>query len=184
MSKSKGEFLTVSFLEKKGYNPIVYRLFCLQSHYHKQLVFSYESLDSAVNTYNKLINKIKSIKSDDSNLNENEFNKYKSKFKYELENDLNTSNALTVLYDVIKSDINNTTKLELIKDFDKVLSLNLLTNDEIDKDVLDYINSKIEERKQAKSNKDYERADLIRKELEDKGITLKDTREGTIYEIR
>ena len=184
MSKSKGEFLTVSLLEEKGYNPIVYRLFCLQSHYHKQLVFSYESLDSAVNIYNKLINKIKSIKSDDSNLNENEFNKYKSKFKYELENDLNTSNALTVLYDVIKSDINNTTKLELIKDFDKVLSLNLLTNDEVDKDVLDYINSKIEERKQAKSNKDYERADLIRKELEDKGIILKDTREGTIYEIR
>ncbi len=184
MSKSKGEFLTVSLLEEKGYNPIVYRLFCLQSHYHKQLVFSYDSLDSAVNTYNKLINKIKSIKSDDSNLNTDEFNKYKSKFKYELENDLNTSNALTVLYDVIKSDINNTTKLELIKDFDKVLSLNLLTNDEVDKDVLDYINSKIEERKQAKSNKDYERADLIRKELEDKGIILKDTREGTIYEIR
>ena len=184
MSKSKGEFLTVSLLEEKGYNPIVYRLFCLQSHYHKQLVFSYDSLDSAVNTYNKLINKIKSIKSDDSNLNTDEFNKYKSKFKYELENDLNTSNALTVLYDVIKSDINNTTKLELIKDFDKVLSLNLLTNDEIDRDVLDYINSKIEERKQAKSNKDYERADLIRKELEDKGIILKDTREGTIYEIR
>lgn len=184
MSKSKGEFLTVSLLEEKGYNPIVYRLFCLQSHYHKQLVFSYESLDSAVNTYNKLINKIKSIKSDDSNLNTDEFNKYKSKFKYELENDLNTSNALTVLYDVIKSDINNTTKLELIKDFDKVLSLNLLTNDEVDKDILDYINSKIEERKQAKSNKDYERADLIRKELEDKGIILKDTREGTIYEIR
>ena len=184
MSKSKGEFLTVSLLEEKGYNPIVYRLFCLQSHYHKQLVFSYESLDSAVNTYNKLINKIKSIKSDDSSLNEDEFNKYKSKFKYELENDLNTSNALTVLYDVIKSDINNTTKLELIKDFDKVLSLNLLTRDEVDKDILDYINSKIEERKQAKSNKDYERADLIRKELEDKGIILKDTREGTIYEIR
>ena len=184
MSKSKGEFLTVSLLEEKGYNPIVYRLFCLQSHYHKQLVFSYESLDSAVNTYNKLINKIKSIKSDDSSLNEDEFNKYKSKFKYELENDLNTSNALTVLYDVIKSDINNTTKLELIKDFDKVLSLNLLTSDEVDKDILDYINSKIEERKQAKSNKDYERADSIRKELEDKGIILKDTREGTIYEIR
>ena len=184
MSKSKGEFLTVSLLEEKGYNPIVYRLFCLQSHYHKQLVFSYESLDSAVNTYNKLINKIKSIKSDDSSLNEDEFNKYKSKFKYELENDLNTSNALTVLYDVIKSDINNTTKLELIKDFDKVLSLNLLTRDEVDKDILDYINSKIEERKQAKSNKDYERADSIRKELEDKGIILKDTREGTIYEIR
>ncbi len=184
MSKSKGEFLTVSLLEEKGYNPIVYRLFCLQSHYHKQLVFSYESLDSAVNTYNKLINKIKSIKSDDSSLNEDEFNKYKSKFKYELENDLNTSNALTVLYDVIKSDINNITKLELIKDFDKVLSLNLLTSDEVDKDILDYINSKIEERKQAKSNKDYERADSIRKELEDKGIILKDTREGTIYEIR
>ena len=183
MSKSKGEFLTVSLLESKGYNPLAYRLLCLQSHYHKQLVFTYESLDSTTNAYNKLLNKIKSIKKDDSTVNYEEAKTYQDKFKSELENDLNTANALTVLYDVLKSDLNNNTKLYLIEDFDKVLSLDLLKKDEVDSELLDYINKKIEERKEAKINKNYDLADSIRKELEEKGIILKDTREGTTFEI-
>ena len=183
MSKSKGEFLTVSLLESKGYNPLAYRLFCLQSHYHKQLVFTYESLDSALNTYNKLISKIRSIKKDDSVLDNQKIEEYKNKFKESLNNDLNTSNALTILYDVLKSDLNNNTKLYLIEDFDTVLSLDLLKNDEIDSELLNYINQKIEERKEAKQNKDYVLADTIRTELEEKGIILKDTREGTTFEI-
>lgn len=183
MSKSKGEFLTVSLLENKGYNPLAYRLFCLQSHYHKQLVFTYESLDGAQNAYNKLINKIKSISKDESIIDENIINEYKEKFKKELENDLNTSNALTILYDVLKSNLNNNTKLSLIEDFDKVLSLDLLKEDKIDNELIKYIKEKIEERNNAKKNKDYNLADNIRKELEEKGIILKDTREGTTFEI-
>ena len=183
MSKSKGEFLTVSLLESKGYNPLAYRLFCLQSHYHKQLVFTYESLDSTLNTYNKLINKIRIIKKDDSVLDNQKIEEYKNKFKESLNNDLNTSNALTILYDVLKSDLNNNTKLYLIEDFDTVLSLDLLKKDEIDSELLNYINQKIEERKEAKQNKDYVLADTIRTELEEKGIILKDTREGTTFEI-
>jgi len=184
MSKSKGEFLTVSLLESKGYNPLAYRLFCLQSHYHKQLVFTYESLDSATNAYNKLINKIKNIISDDSIIDNDKVKEYKNKFKSELENDLNTSNAVTVLYDVLKSDLNNNTKLYLIEDFDKVLSLDLLKKEEINSELLQYINKKIEERKNYKINKEYDKADSIRKELEEKGIILKDTREGTLFEIK
>ncbi|MBQ9071828.1 MAG: cysteine--tRNA ligase [Bacilli bacterium] len=183
MSKSKGEFLTISLLESKGYNPLAYRLFCLGSHYHKQLVFTYESLDSAANAYNKLINKIKGITRDDSIIDNEKIKEYQDKFKNELENDLNTSNAITVLYDVLKSELNNNTKLYLIEDFDKVLSLDLLKKDEIDSELLNYINQKIEERKKAKINKDYELADSIRKELEEKGIMLKDTREGTTFQI-
>ena len=183
MSKSKGEFLTVSLLESKGYNPLAYRLMCLGSHYHKQLVFTYESLDSVTNAYNKLINKIKNITKDDSVIDNDKAKFYQDKFKSELENDLNTANALTVLYDVLKSDLNNNTKLYLIEDFDKVLSLDLLKKDEIDSKLLDYINKKIDERKEAKLNKNYELADSIRKELEEKGIILKDTREGTTFEI-
>ena len=183
MSKSKGEFLTVSLLESKGYNPLAYRLMCLQSHYHKQLVFTFDSLDSAQNVYNKLINKIKNISKDDSIIDENQIKEYQDKFKKELENDLNTSNAITILYDVLKSDLNNNTKLYLIEDFDKVLSLDLLKKEEIDNELLNYINNKIEERNLAKKNKDFELADSIRKELEEKGIILKDTREGTTFEI-
>jgi len=183
MSKSSGEFLTVSLLESKGYNPLAYRLLCLQSHYHKQLVFTYEALDSATNAYNKLISKIKSINKDDSVIDNEVVEEYKNKFKRELENDLNTANAITLLYDVLKADINNNTKLYLIEDFDKVLSLDLLKEEEIDNDLVKYIEEKIEERKNYKINKEYDKADAVRKELEEKGIILKDTREGTTYEI-
>lgn len=183
MSKSKGEFLTVSLLESKGYNPLAYRLFCLNSHYHKQLVFTYDSLDSAANSYTKLINKIKSITKDNTEIDYNIAEEYKNKFKSELENDLNTANAITVLYDVLKSDLNNNTKLYLIEDFDKVLSLDLLKTGEVDLELKEFINSKIEERANFKKNKEYDKADIIRKELEEKGIILKDTREGTTYEI-
>lgn len=184
MSKSKGEFLTVSLLESKGYNPLSYRFFALQSHYHKQLLFTFDALDQASNTYNKLLNKIKSIKKDDSEIDLDKVNYYKDEFKKEIENDLNTSNALTILYDVLKSDLNNNTKLHLIEDFDKVLSLDLISEEKIDKELIDYINIKIEERNNAKKNKDYILADKIRDELLDKDIILKDTREGTTFELK
>lgn len=187
MSKSKGEFLTVSLLEEKSYNPICYRLFCLQSHYRKQLLFSYDILDGAVNTYNKLKSKIKNIKENkNGEIEYNLVEKYKINFLEALGNDLNTSLALTTLYDVIKSEANNNTKLYLIEMFDSVLSLNLLKDDiqKIDDELTKYINEKIEERNKAKQNKNYELSDSIRNELLQKGIILKDTREGTIFEIK
>lgn len=187
MSKSKGEFLTVSLLEEKGYNPICYRLFCLQSHYRKQLLFSYDILDGAVNTYNKLKSKIKNIKENkNGEIEYNLVEKYKINFLEALGNDLNTSLALTTLYDVIKSEANNNTKLYLVEMFDSVLSLNLLKDDiqNIDDELTKYINEKIEERNKAKQDKNYELSDSIRNELLQKGIILKDTREGTIFEIK
>lgn len=187
MSKSKGEFLTVSLLEEKGYDPICYRLFCLQSHYRKQLLFSYDILDGAVNTYNKLKSKIKNIKENkNGEIQYNLVEKYKINFLEALGNDLNTSLALTTLYDVIKSEANNNTKLYLIEMFDSVLSLNLLKDDiqNIDDELTKYINEKIKERNKAKQDKNYELSDSIRNELLQKGIILKDTREGTIFEIK
>ena len=186
MSKSKGEFLTVSLLESIGYNPLAYRLFCLQSHYKNQLTFTYDSLDIAANTYNKLLNKVKNIKKDNQGVKQEDFNQFNNKFKSALEDNLNTSNALTVLYEVLKSNINNDTKLALISSFDEVLSLNLLTkekNDNQNKNLISYIEEMIEKRNIAKQNKDYNLADSIRNELQEKGIIIKDTREGTTYEV-
>ena len=183
MSKSKGEFLTVDLLENKGYNPLAYRLFCLGSHYKNQLVFSYDSLDSTQNAYNKLVNKVKSINKDDSKVDKDAFDKYNNEFKDALADNLNTSNALTVLYDVLKSNINNNTKLSLIESFDKVLSLDLLKEDKVDNELESYVNEMIQKRKEAKSNKDFALADKIRDELLEKGIVLKDTREGTTFEV-
>ncbi len=188
MSKSKGEFLTVSLLEEKGYNPLVYRLFCLQSHYRKPLEFSYEVLDNMTTAYNKLIKKIGELKADGS-VDEEAFAGFRNKFEDAMCSDLNTSSAITVIYDVLRSDINDMTKLELIKSFDEVLSLDLLKdhgNDKegsVDSELKEYILAKIEERKAAKKEKDFAKADAIRDELAAKGIQIKDTREGTVWEI-
>ncbi len=184
MSKSKGEFLTVSLLKEKGYNPLSYRFLCLQSHYRKQMIFTFESLDTAENAYKKLLNRVANLKNNgvvDKNIKE----MYITKFKETLEDDLNTSNSLTVLYEVLKSDINDATKRELVLEFDKVLSLDLMksnTND-VDSNKKKYIQEMIEKRELAKREKNYVLADEIRNKLNEEGIVLKDTREGTIYEI-
>lgn len=183
MSKSKGEFLTVSLLEQKGYDPIIYRFFCLQSHYRKQLLFTYDNLDIARNAYNKLVSRINLLK-EDGDIVDYQIEKYKNLFQEALENDLNTANALTVLYDVLKSDLNDSSKIFLIKDFDCVLSLNLFEKKEIDDNLKLYIEDMIEKRNQAKANKNYDLADEIRNQLQNEGIILKDTRLGTEYEIK
>ena len=155
MSKSNGEFLTVSLLKEKGYDPLSFRFMCLNSHYRKQLVFSYSALNQSETTYKKLLNKIESIE-DTGELDEGEFSNYNEDFIESISNDLNTANALSVLYELLKDDqVNGHTKLELIKKFDKVFAL----------------------------NKDFELADSIREELKIRGIELIDTREGTKYKI-
>lgn len=182
MSKSKGNILTVSTLIEKGYNPLSYRYLCLTSHYRKQLMFSYDILDNAEKSYLKLKNKVQMLNTD-GDVDKEVFNKYNEQFKDLIADDLNTSNALTLVYDVLKSDINDKTKYELIKNFDDVLSLDLTKKDTIDNELKSYIEEKINERREAKSNKNYELADKIRNELLEKGIILKDTKDGTTYEI-
>lgn len=184
MSKSKGEFLTVSLLEEKGYDPLSYRYFCLGSHYRKVLVFSYDALDQAATAYKKLKQKISKLDRT-PDLHEGKIDYYQDKFKEAIANDLNTSSMLTLVYDVLKDDeLTDFTKLYLIDDFDKVLSLNLIEEEKsVDTNFEEYILSKIEERNQAKKNKNYALADSIRDELLEKGIRLVDSREGTTYEI-
>ncbi|MEG2250363.1 MAG: cysteine--tRNA ligase [Bacilli bacterium] len=181
MSKSKGEFLTVSLLENKGYDPIAYRFMCLQSHYRNQLMFSYDSLDNSVQALEKLKNKIRNLKEDGE---VKDLETFRFKFKEALGNDLNTSLAITVLYDVLKSELNNSSKLALIKEFDTVFSLNLLEEKKLNKDLIENIETLLEKRKQAKIEKNFNLADEIRKEIEDLGVTIKDTREGTIYSLK
>ena len=184
MSKSKGEFLTVSLLEEKGYNPLAYRYLCLTSPYRKQLSFSYEILEGATTQYNKLKKRVLSL-TDNGELNNNDFDNYNNKFKECLSNDLNTSSAITVLFDLLKDkNISDKTKKSLVESFDKVLSLDLLKEEEIDTELDTYVKEMIKKRTIAKKNKDYEEADRIRRELEGKGIELIDTREGTTYKIK
>ena len=184
MSKSNGDFLTVNTLIDKGYNPLSYRYFVLSSHYQKPLDFSYENLDGAENAYLKLKSRISKLDKTNAELDKDGFDKFNKQFMDAMDSNLNTSLAITTVYDVLKSELNDYTKLELIKKFDEVLSLDLLKEEE---SVLvsnhDEIMALIEERRLAKMNKDFSKADSIRDELLNKGIKLIDTREGTTYEV-
>ena len=178
ISKSKGAILTISKLYEEGYNPLAFRFMCLNSHYKKQLVFSYDALKKAEETLNKLKNKILSITTD-NNYSEDDFNKYNDIFKKALSDNINTSNAITILYDVLKADIGNNTKLKLIESFDKVLSLDLLKKNKIDVELEDKVNKLIEERNNYKNEKNYEKADELRNEINKLGFDILDTKEGT-----
>ncbi len=174
MSKSKGEFLTVSLLEEKGYDPLSYRYMVLQSHYQKNLEFSYEALDKSFFEYKKLKERINTLNKEKDVLNQELYDTYNNQFKDALSNNLNTSLAITTVYDVLKSDMNDYTKLELIKSFDKVLSLNLVDSNSIPEEVLELVNL----RNKLKTEKNYEEADKVRLKIADLGYKVLDTREG------
>ncbi|MCQ2354584.1 MAG: cysteine--tRNA ligase [Clostridia bacterium] len=208
MSKSTGEFLTVSLLESKGYDPLAYRFFCLQSHYRKNLVFTYENLDNAVISYNKLVSKVASLlreakRTADVTIDEEAFANIKKRFTDALDNDLNTSLAVTAVYDALKAKTTAATRLAAVKDFDTVLQIGLIPAAEaliaeedaraeaakaaeaahviFDDPTVRAIEEKIAARAAAKKAKNYAEADRIRAELLSEGITLVDTAEGTTW---
>ena len=189
ISKSKGAVLTIPLLESKGYDPLVYRWFCLQSHYRKPLEFSFEVLDQMKAAYDKLVKRIGSL-SREGDIDQERFAFFRKQFEDALCDDLNSSMAITVLYAVLKSEITDAAKYALIKDFDQVLSLNLTSayaakeeESAVDEELEAYILSRIEERKAAKKQKDYAKADAIRQELLEQGIVLEDTREGVKWKM-
>ena len=183
MSKSKGEFLTVSLLEKKGYDPLVYRLFCLQSHYRRNLVFSWENLDNAKVTYEKLIAKIATLE-EEGEVDTEAFHALKQRFETALNGDLNTSLAVTAVYDVLKAKCSDATKRAALADFDYVLGLNLLEaakkyKDAQPKEEVDpEIDALVAARTAAKKEKNWAEADRIRDELKARGIEIIDTPQG------
>ena len=201
MSKSKGDFLTVSLIESKGYNPLIYRFFCLQSHYRKPLVFSYEALDQAKATYLKLVKKIASLKAEGEV--DNAFVKSAcDTFADKVGNDMNTALGITCIYDILKADTTDASKLAAIDKIDSsVLCVGLLdaakemkkeaekpqessASADISPELKEKIESLIAERAMAKREKNFARADEIRQELDEMGIVIKDTREGTVYTLK
>ncbi|MFI3253031.1 MAG: cysteine--tRNA ligase [Eubacteriales bacterium] len=206
MSKSSGEFLTVSLLEEKGYDPLAYRFFCLQSHYRKSLLFSWETLDNAVLAYEKFLKKLAKIDPDDVGTGDTSetaapsveiVTQLKEKFHMAMGNDLNTAQGMTVVYEVQKAKICGKSKWQLLQDFDQVLGLSLweksqkLKNDDtstVESKGAIYetpedleIQALVEERDQMKKEKNFARSDEIRDLLKERGIVITDTAEGGIW---
>ena len=211
MSKSKGEFLTVSLLEEKGYDPLAYRFFCLQSHYRKGLVFSWENLDNAAGAYNKLIKRVAALRDGDGEIDEAAAAQFKEKFLTQVGNDLNTSMGVTCLYDVLKAPVNDATKRAVLADFDQVLSLSLLDRAAALREkmvelqpkstgmVLDSkiagdvylvrhegepdpeISKLVLQRGEAKQAKNFAEADQIRDKLKARGIEVTDVPGGAVW---
>ena len=197
MSKSKGEFLTVSLLEEKGYDPLAYRFFCLQSHYRKSLVFTWENLDNAVAAYNKLLSKIAALTPGKGEADPAVLDELKARFTKAMDNDLNTSMAVTVLYDVLKAKTTDATKLAALDSFDQVLGLKLtekaaalrkaqeaapaaggftVVSEDGREDP--QVEALIRARADAKKAKNFAEADRIRDELKAQGVEITDVPGG------
>ena len=150
-------------------------------------MFSYDVLDNVKTAYEKLQKRILAL-SETGDVDEAVYENYQAQFAEAMGNDINTSQALTVLYDVLKADTSDATKRALIKDFEQVLSLGLFDAPSAedagaDEQLTAWIEEKIAERSAAKKEKDFAKADAIRQELLDKGVEVKDTREGTVWEL-
>ena len=192
--------MTVSLLEEKGYDPLAYRFFCLQSHYRKGLVFSWENLDNAAGAYQKLIAKVAALDPKDGAVDQAVVDEYREKFLQQVGNDLNTSMGVTLLYDALKAKANGATKLAVLADLDQVLSLSLLdkaaavreeqarvkaaqaqagytVTGEGDPE----IDALVKARGEAKKAKNFAEADRIRDELKEKGIEITDVPGGAVW---
>ncbi|MBR3790798.1 MAG: cysteine--tRNA ligase [Clostridia bacterium] len=184
MSKSSGGFLTLSVLEEKGFNPLAYRFFCLLSHYRKNLVFDYESLENAQTAYNKLLQKIAKIE-EVGDIQTDKVQEYKAKFLENLNNDLNTSLVITGVYDLLKdNDVNGNTKRQILAQIDEVLSLDLLKPIETQSDVPAEVQALAEKRWAAKQARDFATADAIRAQIDALGFVVVDKKDGFTLEIK
>ena len=200
ISKSKGTKLTVALLEEKGYDPLAYRFFCLQSHYRKGLVFSWENLDNAAGAYQKLIKRIAALTDTEGAVDEEAAKQLKEKFLTQVGNDLNTSMGITCLYDVLKAPVNDVTKRGLLASFDQVLSLSLLEKAAAlrEKEAVQAktagadgftvqgggdpaIDALVLERAAAKKAKNFAEADRIRDELKAQGVEVTDVPGGAVW---
>jgi cysteinyl-tRNA synthetase len=181
MSKSSGEFLTLDLLVEKGYDPLAYRYFLLNAHYRQQLAFSWDGLDSAANAMSNLKRQVLEIRKDYTGA-EKPIEKRLAEFRSAVEDDLAMPRVLAVMWGVLKADAPPAKIYATLLEMDKVLGLGIA---EMQEDALDVdpaeIEKLIEERKTARADKNFARADEIRDRFVEMGIEIMDTPEGTTW---
>lgn len=172
MGKSEGNLLKISDLIKKGFDPLAFRYLCLTSHYRSILNFTWKSLDGAQNSLNRLREYAINLgREGKGKVNED----YKKKFLQEINDDLNTSKALAVVWEMLRSNLPAKDKFATLLDFDKVMGLKL--EEEIF-EVPEEVKKLAEERERLRREKNWEEADKIRLKILDMGYIIEDTPKG------
>ena len=179
MSKSKGNITILDDLIKKGINPLAYRYLCLTAHYRSQLIFSEQNLQASQNALDKIYNKIQELKTKTIKpINKKEIKLYQDKFLKLINDDLDMPKALALFWKVLNSKkLSNNEKYFLALDFDKVFGLNL--NNIKKQDIPKKIKELVKQREKYRIKKQWEKADEIRKEIEELGYNVEDTKKGT-----
>lgn len=182
MSKSAGTFVTIDTLKEKGYDPLDYRYLCLGAHYRTQLEFSYDSLDFAKASRKGLKAKISALKQEAAAAKQaesQELQEAKDNFVAAMEDDLNTAKALALLWDFVKGKAGAFEKIQFVNFADNFLGLNLLAEEK--REIPAEAKKLLEERAEARKQKDFKKSDELRAKLLAMGIVVKDTPRGQEY---
>ena len=183
MSKSLGNTYLVQDIIDRGYDPLAYKMLCFTSHYRNKLNFTWEGLENAQNSLIKLKEGYAKHNGGTVEVSDSEIEEYKNKFLEAINDDLNMPVAMSVVWDIVKNPNKSQKFANLLLDFDKVLGIKIdepiqKKTEEIPAEILELV----EKRKTAKANKEWNLADEIRNEIQEKGYSVKDTKEGTVIE--
>ncbi len=178
MSKSLGNVYLIDDIEEKGIEPLAYRYLCFTSHYRNKLNFTWEAIDSAQKSLQRLRNLTKTHKNENEDIEQEKINKYQSEFLEAINDDLNMPLAISIAWEVAKQERKSNKYYELLMRFDKVLSLNLNEEPESNLIIPEEIIKLLDDRKKARENKDFELSDEIRDKIKEKGYAVKDTKNG------
>ena len=181
MSKSLGNTYTISDLKKKGYSPIVYRYFCLNAHYRNKLNFTWDGLKAASVALDRLLDGALAHKKGSDDVSESVIESFRNEFKDAINDDLNIPKALGIVWNVVRYEKKSVKLFDLLVEFDSILGLGIdkvkEKTDSIE-ELEPEIRELIEQRQQARKEKNWKVADEIRDKLKAMGIVLEDTPQG------
>ena len=180
MSKSLGNVYLLKDIENRGFNPLSYRLFTYSSHYRNKLNFTWEAMEAAEKSLERLKKGYKAHLEGKDDVDENIVNEYEEKFHKAINDDLNMPLAMGVVWEVVRSDKKSPKLAKLLLKFDSVIGLKIDEEDkkEVNVEIPEEILKLIEERKKARENKNWEESDRLRDVIKEKGYNVKDTKEG------
>ncbi len=182
MSKSLGNVYTLNDLKAKGIDALSYRYFTYSSHYRNKLNFTWDAIKSAKNSLNKLRDMIALHKGVNKKIDKNIISKYEEQFLDAINDDMNMPVAISIVWEIAKEKEKSNDFYELIKKFDSVLSLDLDKNDKEDINIPEDIKLILNEREDARKNKNFAKSDELRDKLKELGYIVKDTKDGQIIE--